>query len=351
MSRAHRRRSQIRFGVLSAVLAVLIAIAATSGDAKPAAQFVLGVSNTLVGDSWREEMICSIKAQALASGKVSKVVVANRNGGPAQQNDDLRTLVAAGANAIILKPSSQTALTDAISYAASRGIKVVAVDQRVTAPQAYAATTDQVAYGRLGAAWLFKALRGKGNVVELRGTAGAPADSDRHAGFLKALKTYPGIKVVKSGYTGGSFSVAGKQMRDILDSGLRVDGVWTSGTDFTVTNAFKAAGKPLVPIVGADTNEFLKQQLTLKGWRAAAVTNPAAIGGVGAAMAIRLLSGASAPKWLKLTPEVWDNGTATGNARIRASFSPSAAPTYSVHLQVKPWTTYTNAQVLGCKGP
>ena len=85
MSRAHRRRSQIRFGVLSAVLAVLIAIAATSGDAKPAAQFVLGVSNTLVGDSWREEMICSIKAQALASGKVSKVVVANRNGGPASR--------------------------------------------------------------------------------------------------------------------------------------------------------------------------------------------------------------------------------------------------------------------------
>ena len=162
-----------------------------------------------------------------------------------------------------------TALNDAISYAASRGIKVVAVDQRVTAPQAYAATTDQVAYGRLGAAWLFKALGGKGNVVELRGTAGAPADSDRHAGFLKALKTYPGIKVVKSAYTGGSFSVAaGKQMRDILDSGLRVDGVWTSGTDFTVTNAFEAAGKPLVPIVGADTNEFLKQQLTLKGWRA-----------------------------------------------------------------------------------
>ena len=48
---------------------------------KPQAKYVLGVSNTLVGNGWREEMICAVKAQAAASGVVSKVVVANRNGG------------------------------------------------------------------------------------------------------------------------------------------------------------------------------------------------------------------------------------------------------------------------------
>ena len=37
------------------------------------AKYVLGVSNTLVGNGWREEMICAVKAQALASGMVSKV--------------------------------------------------------------------------------------------------------------------------------------------------------------------------------------------------------------------------------------------------------------------------------------
>ena len=44
---------------------------------------------------------------------------------------------------------------------------------------------------------------------------------------------------------------------------MKVDGVWTSGIDYTVVNAFKTAGKPLVPIVGADNNEFLKQLMTL----------------------------------------------------------------------------------------
>ena len=43
---------------------------------KTHAKFVLGVSNTLVGNGWREEMICAVKAQAAASGVVSKVIVA-----------------------------------------------------------------------------------------------------------------------------------------------------------------------------------------------------------------------------------------------------------------------------------
>ena len=33
-------------------------------------------------------------------------------------------------------------------------------------------------------------------------------------------------------------------MLDILNSGVKVDGVWTSGIDYTVVNAFKTAGKP-----------------------------------------------------------------------------------------------------------
>jgi len=339
-----------RLGALVALVAILVAVAATSEQAKSqGGKYVLGVSNTLVGNGWREEMICSIKAQALASGKVSKVVVANRNGGPAEQNADLRQLISAGVDAIIVNPSSPNALNSVIKQASARDIKVIAVDQRVTASEAYAATNDQVAYGRVGAEWLFKTLKGRGNVVEMRGIAGVPADTDRHTGFTQALKKYPGIKVVKQTFTGWSFAPGGKQMLDILNSGVQVDGVWTSGVDYTVVNAFKTAGKPLVPIVGADTNQFLKQQLEAKGVRLAAVTNPATIGGAGAAMAIRLLEGGSVPKWLKLVPEVWDSGTAAGKAKIKANYSPSRPPTYSARLQIKPWTTYTTKQLFACK--
>jgi ribose transport system substrate-binding protein len=230
-------------------------------------------------------------------------------------------------------------------------VKVVSVDQRVTAPQAHNATNDQVAYGRLGATWLFKQLGGKGNVVEMRGIAGVPADTDRHTGFRQALKKYPGIKVVKQTFTGWQFATGGKQILDILNSGVKVDGVWTSGIDYTIVNAFRTAHKKLVPVVGADNNQFLKQLMTVKGFRGAAVTNPATIGGVGAAIAIKLLDGQSVPNWVKLTPQVWDNKTAAGMKQIKANYSPSRPPTYSARLQVKPWTTYSTQQLFSCKGP
>ena len=343
----------MRVSVVAVLAIAAIASISSSASAKPDAspQWVIGVSNTLVGNGWREEMICSIKAQALASGAIKRVIVANRNGGPAEQSADIRNLISAGANAIIINPSSPSALNSVISQAASRNVKIVSVDQRVTAPQAYNATNDQVAYGRLGAEWLFKRIGGKGNVVEMRGIAGVPADTDRHTGFQQALKKYPGIKVVKQTFTGWQFAPGGKQMLDILNSGVQVDGVWTSGIDYTVVNAFKTAGKPVVPVVGADNNQFLKQQLTLKDFRGAAVTNPATIGGVGASMAIKLLQGQSVPKWVKLTPQVWDNKTASGIQQIKANYSPSRAPTYSARLQIKPWTTYTKQQLFSCKGP
>src|SRR5829696_6701374 len=118
-------------------VAVTVAVTASAKSGKSEATYVIGVSNTLVGNGWREEMICAVKAQA-----------------------------------------------------AARGIKVVSIDQRVSAPGAWNVTNDQVAYGALGATWLFKKLGGKGNVVEMRGIAGVPADTDRHKGFLQAKKKF-----------------------------------------------------------------------------------------------------------------------------------------------------------------
>jgi ribose transport system substrate-binding protein len=343
--------------VIAVVTLVLVSIAcllaARAATAAPEARnatgppWVLGVSNTLVGNGWREEMICAVKAEAKANGKVSKVLLSNINGGPAEQIAGIRNLISGGANAIIINPSHRTALNGVISQAVARGIVVVAVDQAVSHPKAYIATNDQVAYGRLGAEWLFKKLGGQGNVVEMRGIAGVPADTDRHVGFNQAKKKYPGIKVVKQTFTGWSFAPGGKQMLDILNSGVQVDGVWTSGIDYTVVNAFKTAGKPYVPIVGADNNLFLKQLRTLHPkFVGAAVTNPATIGGVGASIALDVLSGKTVKRVHTLKPEVWDMKSAA--AKIKRFYSPKRAPTYSSQLFVAPYTHYTEKQLVSC---
>jgi len=173
------------FGVVD-----LLAACGGSSAAGTTKTYKVGVSNTLTGNGWRDEMICSIKAQGKASGVVTQVTIANRNGGPAEQIADLRNLISAGVNAIVLNPSDRDALNPVIKDAAAKGIVVVAVDQAVSAPEAYVLSNDQVKYGQLGAEWLFKQLNGTGNVVEMRGIDGVPADTDRHQGFTAALANY-----------------------------------------------------------------------------------------------------------------------------------------------------------------
>src|SRR5919106_4733255 len=169
-----------------AVFAVVGLIAAACGDddddggdaggnGGEEGPFTIGVSNTLVGNQWREQMICAIKAQARVSGVVDEVVLANRDTDATGQIADIEGLISQGVDAIIVNPADATALDDVIATASDQGITVVAVDQAVSAEDAYNVTNDQVAYARLGAEWLFEQLGGSGNVAYMRGFDGHPA--------------------------------------------------------------------------------------------------------------------------------------------------------------------------------
>jgi ribose transport system substrate-binding protein len=345
------------FALLALLVGMLAVVAAGCGDDDEGGgtassgsgeeTYKIGVSNTLVGNGWREEMICAVKAQSLASGNVDEVLVHNVNGGANEQITGIRNLISSGANAIIINPADREALNPVIKEADARGIVVVAVDQAVTAPEAYVVTNDQVAYGRLGAEWLAEQLGGKGNIVEMRGISGVPADDDRHQGFMEVLEANPDMKVVKETFTDWSFAPAGKQANDILNSNTQVDAIWTSGIDYVVVDALKAAGQEDVPVIGTDNNKFLEQ--LQDGAPGAAVTNPATIGGVGTRIALDALTGEEPEKVTTLTPEVWDMEQASD--KIEEFYDPELPPTYSTQMVVEPYTTYTKEQLTGCQGP
>ena len=330
--------------------ASLAALGLTTLSAAAADKYVVGVSNTLIGNGWREEMICSIKAEAEASGLVSKVVVANRNGGPSEQIADIRNLISAGANAIIINPSDRDALNPVIKQAAEKGIVVVAVDQAVSAPEAYVLTNDQVGYARIGAKWLFDKLGGKGSVVEMRGIDGVPADADRHAGFTEIAKMYPDIKVTTV-FSGWALDKTAQETKNLLASGKQIDGVWTSGIDSTVIDAYKTAGKPYVPVVGADNNGFIGQLINMKdaGVSGAAVSNPPAVGGAGLGLALDILQKKNHPHVVTITPTLWDNSANLDS--LKKAYNSKLDPFYSVAIEVAPYTHYSMDQITACKGP
>ena len=311
--------------------------------------------------------MCTAKAEALASGSVSSLNLISRNTDAAGQLQDLRDLIAAGVNAIVVNPNDADALSPAIDEAKAAGIPVVSVDAYVNNPYAYNLYNNQINYAYLGAKWLFEQMGGKGSVYYMRGLAGHPADNDRDIGFKKALAEYPDIKVLPNAdgvATGWDPAVGTQLINDFIASGEydKIGGIWTSGIDSQVVDAIKAANKPFVPIVGADLGAFVGQLLNptdYPGLKGAAVTNTAAVGGAGVSLALKLLAGepvatdpsATKPNTVLLTPVVADNTSDSGKQLLKSWQVDGLDPNWPLGLMIDGWTSYTPEQAIACKGP
>jgi ribose transport system substrate-binding protein len=329
-----------------------VALMASAAAAGAQGTFTIGVSNTVQGNGWREEMICAIKAQALASGKVAKLNIAHRNTDAAGQLEDIRNLISAKVNAIVVNPADPAGIKDALAEATKAGIVVVAVDQTVTEPTAYIISNNQEEYAYLGAKWLFQTLGGKGDVVYMRGAAGASADSDRDKGFKKALAEFPDIKVVHEVFTGWQQDQGKQQILDFIATGTPFNGIWTSGIDNVIVDALTESQTPLVPVVGADNAGFVGQLNSVEGLKGAAVTNPGSIGGAGVTLALQILEGKKPEQQTVLVePQLWENTTDDGKAKLKAAADPSLSPEWPVSISIPDWTTYTKEQIVACKGP
>ena len=232
------------------------------------------------------------------------------------------------------------------------GIVVVAVDQGVTAEGAYILSNNQSEYAYLGARWLFEQLGGEGDVVYMRGAAGTSADNDRHDGFNRALAEFDGINVVHEVFTGWQQDQGKQQIFDFIATGIPFDGVWTSGIDNVIVDAFLESGAPLVPIVGADNAGFVAMLQDVEGLQGAAVTNPGSVGGAGITLALQILGG-SAPenRTVLVEPVLWENTSDDGRAMIAAAQNPNLDPEWPVSVSVPGWTTYSMEDIIACEGP
>jgi ribose transport system substrate-binding protein len=333
---------------------------APESPAANAGPFALGYSNGGgVGNGFREEQVCTAKAEAAALGtdKISGLTVIHRNTDPAGQLSDLRDLISSGVNALVFNPNDPDALNPALQEAHDAGITTVAVDSYVTDPNTWNLYNNQVKYAELGAKWLFEQLGGKGTVWYTRGLAGNSADSDRDIGFKNVLKDYPDIKIVpdENGvFTGWDPATTTNLANDFISSGQydKIDGIWASGMGAQIVDAIKGANKPFVPIADADIGAFVNQLLdeqNYPGLVGAAVTNTASVGGAGVKLAYDLLTGqtpqasadASQPNTILLDPQILDNTTDQGRADLKAWVSvPGMDPLWPLSLSIPGWTDY-----------
>jgi ribose transport system substrate-binding protein len=347
----------LRVAVLLLVLALVAAACSSDGgdDTTTTAgegggseeTYTIGVSNNVVGNSWREQMICAIKAEAKVRGNVDEVVLLNRDTDTAGQISDIQSLISQGVDAIILNPGDPEAFNAVIEEAVAQGIVVVVVDNGVSTDAAYLVSNDQTAYGELGARWLFEELGGEGNVAYMRGIDGVGADTDRDTGFQAALADYPGIVIVSETFTGWQPTEGAQQALEILTT-QEVDGIWTSGIDYSVVEQFPVAGVAYVPIVGADNNAFIGQLIDLagEGLTGVAISNPPSVGGAGAAIALNILEGQDVAKVTLLDPAALST-----QEELEAVYVEGLTEGWSSYMEIEPYTSYTADDVIACKGP
>jgi len=218
----------------------------------------VGFSQIGAESGWRTAETKSIRSEA-AKRRV------NLKFSDAQQKQEnqikaLGTFIAQRVDAIILAPVVEAGWEPILKQAKAAKIPVILVDRGVKVPDdslyATLIASDFVAEGRMAGEWLAKKLGGKGNVVELQGTAGAAPAIDRKKGFEEALKNYPDLRITKS-QTGEFTRAKGKEVMEAFlkaaqGSGTKINAVYAHNDDMALgaIQAIEEAGlKPASDIM------------------------------------------------------------------------------------------------------
>lgn len=235
----------------------------SSTTAKAGGGYSVVLSNAYMGNAWRKTMVKNFTAaaeQAKQQGLLKDFdVLITQDNKPTDQIAQLQTQLLKRPDAIIINAASPTALNPVIEKACAQGIKVIVFDSLATAPCAYKLNHNLEQLGQEQGEFIGRQLKGRGNVIELRGISGSEPDIAIHNGIQAGLKQFPGIKVVATVDGEASQTTAQQAVQSALRSLPNVDAVMTQGGGdaFGVIQAFESSGKPVPPIVlGSGGNEL-----------------------------------------------------------------------------------------------
>lgn len=299
--------------LLLALTAFFCSCGQKSGDKKT----VVGFSQIGAESAWRTAETESIRSEATKRNIDLRFSDAQQK----QENQikALRTFLAQNVKAIILAPVVETGWEPVLKEIKQANIPVILVDRGIKVSDESLYTTliasDFVEEGRLAAQWLGNKLNGKGNVVELQGTPGAAPAIDRKKGFEEGLKSFPGMKIIKS--QSGDFTRSkGKEVMEafLKAEGKNINAVYAHNDDMALgaIQAIEEAGfKPgadviLVSIDGVkgafDAMVAGKLNCTVE---CNPLLGPAAFDAIEA-----VLAGQQVPKKTVVKDEVFDQSTA-----------------------------------------
>lgn len=194
-----------------------------------------------------------------------KVIVKTAKDATDQANQLQDLLTVNQIDTLVVLPYESGPLTRPIKNLHDKGVFVTVVDRGLTdltAQDAYVAG-DNPGMGKVSAEHIGKQLKGKGQIVVLRGIP-TVVDNQRVDSFEATLKAkYPGIKILDKKYANWNRDDGFKVMQDFLTRFPKIDGVWAQDDDIAVgvLKAMDQAKRTDIKLVlgGAGMKEFVKK--------------------------------------------------------------------------------------------
>lgn len=217
-----------------------------------------------IGVSWsnfQEERWKTDEAAMVAAIEAAgdKYISADAQSSAAKQLTDVESLIAQGADALIVLAQDSSAIGPAVEKASAEGIPVVGYDRLIENPDAFYITFDNVEVGRMQARAVLAAMP-EGNYAFIKGSSADPNADFLFGGQMEVLKEAMDagkIKNVGEAYTDGwKPENAQANMEQILTANNNeIDAVVASndGTAGGVVAALAAQGLDgSVPVSGQD---------------------------------------------------------------------------------------------------
>lgn len=244
----------------TALAATLVLSAMMPGAVLAQDRIKIGFSQGTMNHPWRVAMVEGNKKYAAEHYPDVDLIVTDGNNDASKQVADVESLIAQGIKVLMISPLTEQALTPVVKEAMAAGIKVVTLDRKVNTPVTVHIGGENLPLGVGAGEFLAKKLSGKGNIIELQGTAGASATIDRNKGFAEAIAKHPDMKVVASQNCDYTRDKAVKFMEDMVQrfGPGQIQAVYAHNDEMALgaIQVLEAAGRlNEVAVVGIDGQE------------------------------------------------------------------------------------------------
>ena len=235
-------------------------------------------------------------AQKAADAAGVKLTVADAGDDAAKQTSDIEDLVASGISVLIVNPVDSDAVTGAVEFAKSKGVKVIAVDRAVNGTEIECQiASDNVLGAELATQFILDTL-GEGAVVaELEGVTGASAAIDRSQGFHNIADA--NLKVVARQTANFARAEGMSVMENMLQANPDIQGVFAANDEMALgaMEAISGAGKKIM-VVGFDATDDAIESIKAGQMAGTIAQQPDLIGSTAVEYALKLIAGESIPK-------------------------------------------------------